>query len=170
MCAAHHLTEAEVGDDERGVGLDVGAHHQDVARLERRVVGQQPEQHLPQHVDLPGRAVAAVDLYGPVVVGQHAAGRTDRVGGQVGLQPAEQGIPAVRLAERLVGRGIGGQASLQLTQITTEGGQQWVPHLPMAGVFATRHGAMYAGECPPQSVAGVRQPQMQIVVDGDRLE
>ena len=31
--AGHHLTEAEVRGDQRRVGLDVGAHHQDVARL-----------------------------------------------------------------------------------------------------------------------------------------
>lgn len=47
MRAGDHLTEAKVsGDDQRGVGLDVGAHHQDVAGFQGRVVGEQAEQHL----------------------------------------------------------------------------------------------------------------------------
>ena len=67
MRAVHHVAEPEVGDDQRRIRLDVRAHHQDVARLQRRVVLQQAEQHLAQHIDLTGRAVAAVHLHGAVI-------------------------------------------------------------------------------------------------------
>ena len=65
--------EAEAGGDQRRVGLDVGAHHQHVAGLERGVVGEQAEQHLAQHLDLAGRAVAGVHLDGAVVGSQGRA-------------------------------------------------------------------------------------------------
>ncbi len=35
MRTGHHLAEAEVRHYQRRVGLDVGTHHQDVARLQR---------------------------------------------------------------------------------------------------------------------------------------
>ena len=64
------VAEPEARDDQRGIGLDVRAHDEDVARFEGGVVGEQPQQYLPQHVDLPGRAVAAVHLDRAVVGGQ----------------------------------------------------------------------------------------------------
>ena len=72
------LAQPEGGREQRRVGLDVGAHHEDVARLERVVgVGRvlhQPDQHLPQHLHLPGRPVAGVDLDRPVVGVEGAGG------------------------------------------------------------------------------------------------
>ena len=94
--AVDDLAEPEGGRDQRGVGLDVGAHHEDVARLQRRVVLEQTEEHLAEHVDLAGRTVAAVDLDRAVVGGERAPCRGDGVGGEVGLQPAEQGGGTVR--------------------------------------------------------------------------
>ncbi len=67
MHALDHVAEAETGDDQRRVGLDVRAHDEDVAGFERLVVGEQAEQHLTQDVDLAGRAVAAVHLHRAVV-------------------------------------------------------------------------------------------------------
>ena len=124
MRAVHHVAEPEVRVDQRRVGLDVRAHHQDVARLQRRVVGEQAEQHLAQHVDLAGRAVAAVHLDGAVVVVQRPAVRPDGVGGDVGLQPAEQSVGMVAAAEDIRRWRVGGQAALQLAQVAAEGGQQ----------------------------------------------
>ena len=49
------VAEPERGRDQRRERLDVRAHHEDVARLQRRVVLQQPDQHLAEHVDLSGR-------------------------------------------------------------------------------------------------------------------
>ena len=92
---------AERGVDERGEGLDVRAHHDDVARLERRVVGEEVEDRVAQHLDLAGPAVARVHLHAvvggverhPLVgsAGQGRAGRCD-VGADVGLEPAQQGV------------------------------------------------------------------------------
>ncbi len=48
--------------DQRCVGLDVRAHHQDVAQLQRGVVGQQAQDDLAQHLHLAGAAVTGVDL------------------------------------------------------------------------------------------------------------
>ena len=107
-----HVAEAEASDDQRCVGLDIRAHDQDVARFERRVVGEQTEQHFAQDIDLAGGAVAAVHLHGAVVGVQRPAFRPDRVGGDVGLQPAQQRVGAVVAAEVFVGLP-GGQAALQ---------------------------------------------------------
>ena len=60
------LPEPERRLDERGVGLDVGAHDEDVARLERGIVGEQAEQRLAEHLDLTGRAVAGVHLHAAI--------------------------------------------------------------------------------------------------------
>ena len=74
MHALDHVAEAEAGDDQRRVGLDVRAHDEDVAGLERLVVGEQAEQNLAEDVDLAGGAVAAVHLH-RAVVGRVASGR-----------------------------------------------------------------------------------------------
>ena len=76
VCAVHDVAEPEVRVDQRCVGLDVRAHHQDVARFQRGIVGEQAEQNLAEHVDLAGRTVAAVHLDGPVVIAQRS-GRPD---------------------------------------------------------------------------------------------
>lgn len=91
MALAGQLTEPEAGHDQRRIGLDVRAHHHDVTRLQRRVVFKQAEQHLPQHVDLAGRAVAGVHLNRTVRARGAAPVRPHRIGGEVGLQPAQQG-------------------------------------------------------------------------------
>ena len=91
MRAVHHVAESEVGDDQRCIRLDVRAHHQDVARLQRRVVLQQAEQHLAQHIDLTGRAVTAVHLHRAVIRGERTSLWPNGIGGDVGLQPTEQG-------------------------------------------------------------------------------
>ena len=68
-----HVGEPEPGRDQRREGLDVGAHHEDVAGLEGGVVVEQPDEHLAQHVDLAGRAVAGVHLQAVVSVARAAA-------------------------------------------------------------------------------------------------
>ena len=50
----------EAGVDQWGEQLDVGAHDDDVAGLERRVVGQQVEHGLADHLHLAGAAVAGM--------------------------------------------------------------------------------------------------------------
>ncbi|MEZ5061952.1 MAG: hypothetical protein R2700_10650 [Solirubrobacterales bacterium] len=65
---------AEDRVDQRREVLDVGAHDDDVARLERRVVGEQVHDRVAQHLDLALAAVAGVDLDAAVVVGEGRAG------------------------------------------------------------------------------------------------
>ena len=62
--------EREGRGDQRGERLDVRAHDEDVARLEPRVVRQQTEHDLAQHLDLTGAAVTRVNLHAAVTVGQ----------------------------------------------------------------------------------------------------
>ncbi len=122
-----HVAEPEVGDDQRCVGLDVRAHHQDVARLQRGVVGEQAEQHLAQHVDLAGGAVAAVHLHRAVIVGQRTAvpGRTVLAAMSDCSQP-EQCV-GVRSRRRRIHRyRVGGQGALQLAQVAAQCRQQRV--------------------------------------------
>ena len=95
------------------------------------------------------------------------------VGGDVGLQPAQQGVGAVGSAGP--GRyssvcGVGGQAALQFAKVAAEGGQQRMPDLAVAGVVAAGDLAMDVGEGLPQAVAGVRQPQVQVVMGRERVE
>ena len=92
VSARGHVAETERCDDQRGVGLNVRAHHQDVARLQGRIVGEQTQQHLAQRLHLPGRTVAAVHLDGSVIVGERPGVATNRVGPDVGLQPAQKRV------------------------------------------------------------------------------
>ena len=61
------LARAERRLDQRRERLDVRAHHDHVARLERRVVGEQVQDRVAQHLDLARAAVAGVDLHAAVV-------------------------------------------------------------------------------------------------------
>jgi hypothetical protein len=58
--------QGEGGGDQRREGLDIGAHDEDVARLERGVVGEQAEDDLAQHLHLSRAAVARVHLHAAV--------------------------------------------------------------------------------------------------------
>ena len=62
MPAVVGATAAEGGAHERRELLDGGGQDEDVARLEGRVVSEQLREHVPQHLDLAGAAVARVDL------------------------------------------------------------------------------------------------------------
>ena len=72
--------------------------------------------------------------------------------------------------EVFVGVRVGGQAALELAQVAAEGGQQWVSDVAMAGVVAAGDSAVLARELLPQVVAGVRQPEVEIVVCGQGIE
>ncbi|CFS10451.1 hypothetical protein BN1213_03750 [Mycobacterium tuberculosis] len=173
VAVAGHLTEAEAGDDQRCVGVDVGAHHHDVARLQRRVVLEEAEQHLAQHIDLPRRAVTGMDLHRSVGIRQATPGGSRRVAGDVGLQPSQQRVGFGCGTKEFVGGPGGGQRALQFAHVAAQRFQQRVLGGPPAGVLPPRQqaiSALEAGQRPPQLVAGVRQPQVQVVVDGQRIQ
>ena len=116
----------ERGGDERRERLDVGAHDEDVARLERGVGLQQAEHDLAQHLDLAVRPVAGVHLHGACRRRDGDLGRT--VVAQLALQPAEQ--RGRRVGARVVlvdeaGHG-GREPHLQLAHVAPERGQQRV--------------------------------------------
>ena len=70
------LARAERRLDERRERLDVRAHDDHVARLERRVLVEQVQDRVAQHLDLAGAAVAGVDL--DAAVGRRARGSARR--------------------------------------------------------------------------------------------
>ena len=172
VAALDQVTEAEAGGDQRGVRLDVGAHHQDVARLEGRVGLEHPEQHLAEDVDLAGGAVAGVHLDAAVVGGSLPSGRSEGVAAQVVLQPAEQGVRGRgHRGVVVVGRNRG-QGPLQLAAVAGEGGQQRVSGLVVAVVGGAVDGtsAEGRGERVPERAAGVRQPEVYGAARGQRGE
>ena len=131
---------------------------------------EQAEQYVTQHVDLPGRAVAAVDLHGAVRFGMNSAGRPDFVGRDVGLQPAEKVVGFGCATKVFVGSGANRQAALQLAQIAPECAQQRVSGSVVTGVVAARDSAVEVGQRSPEIIAGMGQPQMQVVVGGQRIQ
>ena len=139
---ADDVPETEPGLDQRGVGVDVGTHHQDVARLEGGVVGQQPEQHLAQDVDLPGDSMACVHLHrtvGRVVDPAVGPGKVRR---EVGLQPAEERVRQRRLGFGGVGGDVGGgEGALELAGVASEPGQERMADDPVAVVVGPGYGA-----------------------------
>ena len=73
----------EDGLDERRVRLDVGGHHDHVARLEPRVVVEHRQDLIAEHLDLAHRAVADVDGDRAVTRGQGQGRRLGRAGAPV---------------------------------------------------------------------------------------
>ena len=132
--------------DERRVRLDVGAHHQHVARLERRVVGEQAEDDLAQHLDLPRRPVAGMHLHAAIgrVENPFAVGR-ELVGREVVLEPAEQvgrALDTHPVEPRVDGRvdvDERGERALELTDVAAQRREQRVPDALVRGVVTTWH-------------------------------
>ena len=175
VAALDNVTETERRGDQRRVVLDVRAHHQDVAWLERafaanRILGavlEQPKQHLAEHLHLPGRAVAPVHLDRPVGRVEGAALRSRGVIAQVGLEPAEQRVGRVgqrgRRGDLVVVNGPP-EAALQLALVAAERCEQRVPDPAVADVLRARHLAGQVGQPLPEGSAGVGQPQVQVVM------
>ena len=138
--------------------------------MQRRVVGQQPQQHLAQDIDLSGGTVTAVHLHRTVTRSERSALGANSVGGDVGLQPAEQRVRAGPARPVLVGGEPGGQDALQLSGVAAQCHQQGMCGGTMAGVVPARHHTGDLGQSIPQRTARMRQPQMQVVVHGQRLE
>ncbi len=84
-------TLAECGLHERRVGLHIRAHDDHVAGFETRIVREQVQQALAQHLHLPRRTVTGVDA--DRAVGGGGAGRGP-VGPEVVLQAAQERVGA----------------------------------------------------------------------------
>ena len=124
--------------DQRREGLDVGAHDDDIAGFESRIVEQQVEDGVAQDLDLAGPAVTGVDLHAAVLRGERSGVRRN-IGGEVGLQPAEQRAGPGGQLEVLV-HDIGvrsGQEELQFPAVPPERGEQGMPGKLRGPVEAT---------------------------------
>ena len=73
-------------------------------------------------------------------------------------------------AQIFVGLRVSGQTALQFAKVSAEGGQKRMPYLPVAGVVAAGNLAVDTGERRPQGVAGVRQPQVKVVMGRQCVE
>ena len=169
-------TEARV--HERGEGLDVGTHDEDVARLEGGVVREQPGDDVAEHVDLSGGAVTGVDLDRPVALAHHAVGPVGVVGlvvgTQVGLEPLEQGRCGIRgrLLERLVGRPRHGEGALQLARVAPQPGEQRMSDELDAAIQRSRHraGRDLGGDRLPPGGGGLGEPDVDVAMLGECRE
>ena len=169
------VSKAERRGDQRRVVLDVRAHDQHVAWFEGGVLGKQADEHLAQHLDLPLGPVAGVYLQGSVGWIEERSRRRDRVRVilQGLLQPPEQG--QWTLSERMVmvldGLRSGGDPELQLAGVAAEARQQDVAgNVGRLVVTPIRDLARIGegGDLLPQSGGGMREPQVDVAVLGER--
>ena len=141
--------DAERRVDERRERLDVGAHDDDVARLEGRVVLQQVQDRVARDLDLARAAVAGVDLHAAVVGPQQRASvggagqrlaRRRAVGAHVGLDLREQRGAAVLdrvvMIDLLV---VGPDDELQLARVLPPRGEQAVGRQRRGHVAGAAH-------------------------------
>ena len=156
------VTGAERRLDQWRERLDVRAHHDHVARLERRVVGKQVQDRVAQHLDLAGAAVAGVDLDAAV----HGV-RAAAVLAHVFLYPGEQRVGAggdrvlvvhVRAAEH----------ELQLARVVPPRGEQGIGGA-LVDLGAAGHGRAVLQPLP-QRGRGVQQEQVDVAVRGERAQ
>ena len=152
------------------VGLDVRAHHHDVARLQGGVVGEQPEQHLAQHLDLALPPVAGVHLHRPVA--EVASRPRGAVLPDVLLQPAEQRCrPAPRGGVVGVPSPAGSRSCSSRASRAHDRSSGWTRQVGRR-VVAARGAAVAAPSATRSHSAArrVRQPQVHVAVRGQRVE
>src|SRR4029450_10633931 len=85
--------KSERRGDQRSEVLDVGAHDDDVARLECGVISKHADKHLPQHLYLTSGPVAGMELDALVIFAEEWSsvfGTRCSVGCDLGLQATEQ--------------------------------------------------------------------------------
>ena len=167
VCGLLAVARPEARGDERRERLDVGAQHDHVPRLERRVGAQQAEDRLAQHLDLAVRPVAPVDADAAVVGGRLPRGRA--VVAQVVLEAGEECGRRVRGLVVVVGVPAPRESQLELADVAAQAGEQGVRDPLGARVVGAPLGVP-ALEMGPQRGRGVRQPEVDVVVGGERVE
>ena len=100
--------------DDRGEPLEVGADDEQVVLSERQlVVGQEVHEHVAQHLDLPRRAVAGMELHGPVIRERNEVAGRRTIRGDVVVQLRQDGhrcaAARCRLGDGLRGRQAAGR-------------------------------------------------------------
>ncbi len=170
----HHPLEPEARRDQRRVGLDVRTHHEDVARLEGRVVVEQPDEHLTQHVDLARGAVAGMYLQAAVVGRRHPRGPElavgSPVGAEVGLEPAEERGPLLQRGSRGRLDADVVEDPAQLAGVTAQGCQQRVVDSLGGRVVVARDHPADAPQVVPEHRRGLGKPQVDVTSLAERAE
>ena len=154
--------------DQRRERLDVRAHDDDVARFEGGVVGEQADDHLAQHLDLAGAAVAGVDLDRAVARRGVVRRAVGAVVGDPVLERAERRCPgaAATGGPRRRGRAARTRLASSVASPAIEASSGCV-----AGVGASdRRGGSARGQPAPERERRLRQPQVDLAVLGERVE
>jgi hypothetical protein len=164
--------ESERRLDQRGIRLDVRAHHQDVAWLERGIVGEQPEDHLTQHLDLTSGAVAGMHLDAAIGGLEDSTARLgEGIGGEIVLEPPEQGVRALGDGtDRVVDVEERRERALQLADVATQRREQGMVNPLVGGVAAARHGAGEVDQGIPLRLGRMRQPDVDVTVLAEGAE
>ena len=125
--------EPEPRLDQGREGLDVRAHHHDVARFQGGVVLEQPDQDFTEYVDLSARAVAGMHLDRAVARVEPSRAQRSRgpdarwPAGRPGASPTSvDGVEAVGASDRMVHVDDRTDRALQFASVSAEGSQQWV--------------------------------------------
>jgi hypothetical protein len=161
----------ERGMDQRREGLDVRAHDDDVARLERRVVAKEVQDRVPQHLDLARAAVAGVDLDAAVARSPPGITRRHRIRPDVGLDVPQQRVRV--LLDRVVVVHVVGalQNHLHLARVAAPGGEQAVRRQLGGRILAPdarRHRDLV--DLVPQRGGRVQEEQVQVAPSRERFE
>ena len=160
------LAGPERGLDERRERLDVGAHHDHVARLERRVLGEQVQDGVPEHLDLAGAAVARVDL--DAAVDGTGLVRRGLVAAHRLLDPGEQGVVALRRGVVVVPVRL--HDEVQLARVLPPRRQQPVVRERLRGVLGAAPLVRRPGDLLPQRGRRVEEEQVDIPMGRERGE
>ena len=169
--------------DERREGLDVRAHHDDVARLQGGIGGQQAEDHVAHDIDLPGPAVAGVDLDAAIAgVDHRPADRRQlarrarirllqqRKGVAAGRSPSPAGNEMMAVVNQLTSARANVSCNSRTSRPSDESSRcATSARRRIARAGAGRHLAD-GGQPLPQGGAGMQQPQVDVAVLGERRQ
>ena len=174
-----HLTGAERRLDEGRERLDVRAHHDHIARLQRVVLLEQVEDRVAQDLDLARAAVAGVDLDAAVAwierrPGIGAARERDAgrgaVGADVGLDAAEQRVRGERDRVVVIDVLVRAEHQLHLARVLAPGGEQPVVGQRRGRVVGAAHDRRPAADLLPQRGRRVQEEEVDVAPGRERAQ
>ncbi len=165
-----HLARPERRVDQRRERLDVGAHDDHVARLERRVLVEPVQDRVAERLDLARAAVAGVDLDAAVArVGHEVAGGR-AIGAHVGLDPGEERPLRVRDRMVVVDRAGARDDELQLARVVPPRAEQPVADQRGRAVLGAAEGRLAARERLPQRRRRMQDEQVDVATRAERAQ
>jgi hypothetical protein len=156
----------ERGLQQGGERLDVGAHHDDVARLERRVLGQQVQDRVAQDLDLARAAVAGVDL--DAVVRLCVLERS--ILPDAGLEACEQGVATDVHGMSLLAVLRARQHELKLARVAPPRREQGIARQARSLVVAPANHRGMGPHLLPQRGRGMQDVDVDVASGGERLQ